>query len=53
MGHMEDLNKQIDKMLAPAPMPRPKMRGSIMPPKMPVLTPKQKIQPKESKYKFL
>jgi hypothetical protein len=53
MGHMEDLNKRLDAMMAPPKMPRPKMRGSIMPPKMPILTPKQKIQPKESKYKFL
>lgn len=53
MGHMEDLNKRLDAMMAPPKMPRPKMRGSIMPPKMPVLTPKKKIQPKESKYKFL
>ena len=53
MGHMEDLNKKIDKMLAPPTMPRPVLRGSLLPPKMPVLTPKKKIQPKESKYKFL
>jgi hypothetical protein len=54
MGHMADLNKELDKLLTPrTTLPRPKMRGSIMPPKMPVMTPKVKPEPKESKYKFL
>lgn len=53
MGHMADLNKELSKLISGTEIPRPKMRGSIMPPKMPVMTPKKKVQPKESPYKFL
>ena len=53
-GHMKELLKQVDSVIAPkAPVVRPKMQGTLFPPKPAKLTPKQAPKKKESPYKFL
>jgi len=53
-GHMKQLLKQVSDSISGTAAPvRPRMQGSLLPPKVPKLTPKQRPQKKESGYKFL